>query len=181
MPEQRWLRIVSSSHIGKGAELEAVTKRFRLLGMILLTLYLFLIGTHEGEFWPFSKFPMFSKTGRTWRRALVREIDGPVSSVVWDEVSEDQLPGRSFALGPYRINQDDLSAFLQSVHEGRFTDEQVTALKTIFRRTRRSKRLVLYVVRGTLGKHKHGVKISFRPLAVLDRDGLHARPEPSAG
>ena len=42
--------------------------------LISFIIYGALVATHEGEYWPFSIYPMFSKAGNPWTRAIVRDV-----------------------------------------------------------------------------------------------------------
>jgi hypothetical protein len=45
----------------------------KVIGIILL-IYAVLVASHEGEFWPFSIYPMFSQAGNPWTRAMVIDV-----------------------------------------------------------------------------------------------------------
>ena len=45
-----------------------------------------LLATNLGEFWPFSIYPMFSKAGGEWTRAVVLEIPGSGGQKIEDKI-----------------------------------------------------------------------------------------------
>ena len=72
-----------------------------------------LAATHKGEFWPYSIYPMFSKAGRPWTRALVRELPPTdFSNYTWVNSPLESLPGEAFALGKNGIDQIDFSNYV---------------------------------------------------------------------
>jgi hypothetical protein len=72
-----------------------------------------LVAPHEGEFWPFSIFPMFSQGGNIWTRALVVEYEAVPDSARWQTVDVDSLPGPLFPLQDIAVNQNDIANFVQ--------------------------------------------------------------------
>lgn len=86
-------------------------KRAGTLLVATLLVYALLVTSHQGEFWPFSIYPMFSQAGRPWSRAVVRQVEE--DSVHWQTVSAPaQLPGEPFAMAPRGIDPIDLSNFV---------------------------------------------------------------------
>ena len=142
-----------------------------LFGGVLLSWFL-LVFTHSGEFWPFSRFPMFARSGKPWRLALVRELSAEELAQPLAEVWEKELPGRPFPLHRHHINQDDLSAVIRPMWDG-VMPAHTELLARYFQEHRATQNLVLYLVRGSLRKDR-SVRIRFRPLAVMTRDGVQA-------
>jgi hypothetical protein len=148
-----------------GSAPAAASRRFKFIGIGLLLTYALIAMTGDGEFWPFSKFPMFSRAGRPWTRALAVELAAPVSEQALGEVWEKELPGRPFALHHYQINQDDLSAVMRS-YTPPLTDEQTDFLAKYFERVRHDRTLVLYSVRGRF-RQDRSVRERFTPVAII--------------
>jgi hypothetical protein len=178
------VREVSANAVSKqSVDPTSAARRFKTLALSLLGVYAFLvlILVREGEFWPFSRFPMFSRAGRGWERALVREIKAREAAEPLTEVWEDELPGKRFRLNRFRINQDDLSQVVQRM-QGGFAPEHGALLEKYFDDSRRTRYLVLYSVRGNF-RPDRSVRIRYRPLAVIGPDGARAvtaepTPEP---
>jgi hypothetical protein len=175
------VRSVSATAVSKqSVDPTSAARRFKTLALSLLGAYAVLVLVHDGEFWPFSRFPMFSRAGRAWERALVREIRAREATEPLAEVWEDELPGRRFRLNRFRINQDDLSQVVQRM-QGGFAPEHAALLEKYFDDSRRTRHLVLYSVRGNF-RPDRSVRIRYRPLAVIGPDGAHAvtAAEPSS-
>lgn len=86
-----------------------------LLGVLVV--YGVLVATHDGEFWPFSIFPMFSSAGQPWTRALVRDVPYDASdTLLWAPRTLETLPGRAVTLDEVGVSQNDLSVFLERTH-----------------------------------------------------------------
>jgi len=153
---------------------ELALRRFKqLLGGVIAAWFL-LIYTHGGEFWPFSKFPMFARSGRPWSTALVRELSADELAQPLLEVEEQALPGQPFALGRQHINQDDLTSVIRPMLKG-VTPEHTELLARYFQKQRATRHLVLYVVRGAKAPKKT-IQIRFQPLAIIGPDGVRAVP-----
>lgn len=155
-------------------------RRFIWLFCGVLAGWFLLITLHKGEFWPFSRFPMFSQSGKPWRLGLVRELSREELAQPLLEVWEKELPGRPFPLHRHHINQDDLSAVIRPMWDG-VKPEHTELLAQYFKEHRATQNLVLYLVRGALRKD-HTVRIRFRPLAVMTSEGVQAvtvPPEPA--
>ena len=70
-----------------------------------------LVAAHEGEFYPFSIFPMFSQAGKPWTRVLVQEAEAPPYD--WSYRGLDSLNGL-IPLLPLGVPQNDVSTFVGS-------------------------------------------------------------------
>ena len=108
-----------------------VRERLALRGLALLfgtaLAHAGLVATHGGEFWPFSLYPMFSRAGRPWTRALVRRVP-PESLLRLQRVySLAALPGEPLALDAIGIPQNDLSSIVQRAEVPR-ADDRAAAL-----------------------------------------------------
>ena len=120
-------------------------RSLRIVGITLL-LYLVLVGTHLGEFWPFSIYPMFSQAGRPWSRAIARDVTD-VDSLSWRTVGVQDLPGEPVALTDYGVDPIDLANYVSKTRE--WTDERVRGFWTMFRGDRLgNERILVLRVRG---------------------------------
>jgi len=115
----------------------------------LLLAYLLLIASHRGEFWPFSVFPMFASAGKPWARALVVELDAPLSEAeLQREHLLTALPGAPFPLARHGVQQHDASSLVQRVE--RWSDDERAALARLFGTLACERPLLVLRVRGTL-------------------------------
>lgn len=99
-------------------------------GRILLVLFLInaiLVSTHKGEFWPFSVYPMFSKAGRPWTRALLRDVTNEADSTIWKNYGYPELPGQPISTIAIGIDQIDYSNFVCKTKS--WDDKRLEALR----------------------------------------------------
>jgi hypothetical protein len=158
------------------AEVKSAQGRFVRLLLGLLAAYLLLIMVHNDDFWPFSRFPMFSAAGRSWTRGLLRELTPAELAQPLLEVEGDQLlPGRPLALHSLAKNQDDLTQLVRRVDSGMSPQDQ-QFLADYLRDARKSRHMVLYLVRGSF-RARRAVRVRFRPVAVIGPEGVRAIPK----
>ena len=106
-----------------------------------------LAATHGGEFWPFSIYPMFSKAGRPWARALVIEAGpSPLRQQLDTQYRLDDLPGTPLGLEALGIPQNDVSSLVQRAD--RWGAPEIAALKQLFGSLPCQHALIVLVVRG---------------------------------
>lgn len=144
--------------------------------MIVLALYVVLVATHRGEFWPASIYPMFSRAGRPWTRALVRELDAVPSLAAedaWQGRTLDELPGRPFALVPRGIGQNDVANFISKTEV--WDDARVAGLRSLFAPHLTDRPLLFYAVRGHLDARAE-MRIECTPMLLLTKDRADLAP-----
>ncbi|MGM0547274.1 MAG: hypothetical protein ACQEST_11205 [Bacteroidota bacterium] len=88
-----------------------------------------LVSTHEGEFWPFSIFPMFSQAGNPWARAVVEQVDDMSQNQLWNSRTLDELNNGVVALNDYGIDTIDYANFVSKTEE--WTPKRVQALRDL--------------------------------------------------
>jgi len=127
-----------------------------------------LAATHGGEFWPFSIYPMFSRAGRPWARALVIEAGpSPLRQQLDAQYRLDDLPGTPLGLEALGIPQNDVSSLVQRAdHWG---VPEIAALKHLFGSLPCQHALIVLVVRGRLAEG--GVDYVATPVAALQCAG----------
>jgi len=101
----------------------------KIIGVTLL-IYALLVAPHEGEFWPFSIYPMFSQAGNPWTRAMVLDVTDKTETERWErhilqERDADVVPVRA-----YGVDQIDFSNFVSKTEN--WTHERRQALITMF-------------------------------------------------
>lgn len=104
-------------------------KAIKIIGIILI-FYGLLVGAHEGEFWPFSIYPMFSQAGNPWTRAIVIDATDIPDDELWQPRT---LHNRSFEpvpIGSYGIDQIDFSNFISKTEN--WTENRRNALRSMF-------------------------------------------------
>jgi hypothetical protein len=145
----------------------------RILGTTFL-LYALLVATHEGEFWPFSIFPMFSQAGKPWTRAVVRVLPEEAVPVPWTAYDPAHLPGTPYPLAPRGISAIDLSNLITNTR--RWDATPVAVLRTLLRADQHDQALLVVRARGVIAP-QDTVHITWEPFAVLtpDTTWLHPR------
>lgn len=144
------------------------SKSLRLVGLILLV-HVLLVSTHEGEFWPFSIFPMFSQAGAPWTKVLVRDVTDLDESTLQARLPlpVSMLPGQAVPLMRYGINQDDLSNFIAQTPV--LNSESISLLKDLLgAQNLKDKRWLIFQVRGRL--EQDSVIVESFPLMLFQPD-----------
>lgn len=150
-------------------ERAAAERRFGWLALAFVAVYFLTIAAQHGDFWPFSRFGMFSKPGKGFKRALVLQVP---EGVPLAEVAADKLPGPPFALGSLGgIEQNDLSAAVRALHTP-LQPEDRALLASYFRSVPGP--LVLYLVDGRLRSKDRSLRIRYRPIARLRPSGVES-------
>lgn len=142
-----------------------------LLGTLLV--YALLVATHEGEFWPFSIYPMFSQAGQPWSRAVVRDVSD-AETVAWDTLSaRDALPGTPFPLAAHGIDPIDLANFVSK--SARWDAARVNGLRTMFYDHVPERDLLVMRVNGRLVEGD-SVAVTFVPYVFVRADTAAVNP-----
>lgn len=142
-------------------------------GVVLV--WLALVATHRGEFWPFSVFPMFAGAGRPWVRALVHALPEPLAAdALASEYELAALPGAPFALEAHGVPQHDVSSLVQRAE--RWTADETAALVSLFGDLPCHKPLLVLRVRGALDGDR--VRARATPAALLTCAGGQSSVRP---
>lgn len=104
--------------------------KFKRILIAVLAVNILLVATHEGEFWPFSIFPMFSKAGKPWTRAMVQQIDNPEREDLWNVKPLEEVADRAIALDDYGIDQIDYANFVSKTSD--WNEKRIQALRFMF-------------------------------------------------
>ncbi|MEX2601553.1 MAG: hypothetical protein WD355_07900 [Balneolaceae bacterium] len=149
-------------------------KRSLKITLVTLLVYLILVATHEGEFWPFSIYPMFSQAGNPWTRALVLDVTEEPDSLQWLVTPADQLHGTPVSLREVGVDQIDFSNFVSKT--GNWTEERKQALLIMFGRENLEERQ--WMVTKVQGKltGENSVSITVTPFLKLTADSVYSNP-----
>jgi hypothetical protein len=101
----------------------------KLIGISLL-IYAVLVATHEGEFWPFSIYPMFSQAGNPWTRAMVLDVTDVPDEFLWEVQSTDQKTGKPVSMREIGVDQIDYSNFISKTDN--WTESRRDAVRLMF-------------------------------------------------
>lgn len=149
------------------------TKGLKVIGILFLA-HALLSATHEGEFWPFSIFPMFSQAGNPWARAMVLDVSELEDSNMWSE-REYPLPSDEavVSLRALGIDQIDYSNFVVRTTE--WTESRQRSLHSMFgSEALRDNQWMIVIVRGALsGDNK--VESSIEPILLLTEDEIRLK------
>lgn len=96
----------------------------------MLLIYAFLVASHQGEFWPFSVYPMFSKAGNPWTRAIVIDVTDLNEEEKWNSYSLDDRTSGVVPVRNYSVDQIDFSNFVSKTQN--WTDSRREALFRMF-------------------------------------------------
>lgn len=104
-------------------------KGMKIIGIIFV-IFALLVAPHEGEFWPFSIYPMFSKAGNPWTRAMVTDVTGYEDNMIWEVHSLENLRGEPVPVSQYGVDQIDYSNFISKTQN--WTERRRLALIRMF-------------------------------------------------
>jgi len=152
----------------------ALQNRTRRLLIGTLIAYALLVATHLGEFWPFSIYPMFSRGGHDWSRAIVRDMTEQPDAISWQPVGIDELPGEAFALNDVSINQNDIANFVAKASD--WSPRRVEAMRKVFGTTLNSHALLIYRAEGRLLDDRK-VSMTFTPFVLMTPGTTRFNPE----
>lgn len=145
----------------------------KVIGITLL-IYAVLVAPHEGEFWPFSIYPMFSQAGNPWTRAMVLDVTDQPDSEIWEpHLLQDRTAGVA-AVGSYGVDQIDYSNFVSKTRI--WTDTRRRALIDMFGEDLiGGQRLMVSKVRGEL-VNADSVSIEIVPFILVTADTTYLNP-----
>ena len=145
-------------------------RALRILGVTFLV-YAALVAPNEGEFWPFSIFPMFSQAGQPWSRSIVRDVP-PDYVPDWSAAEADALPGTGYPLLDYGVDPIDLANFVKKTE--RWTPRRGKALRQMLA-PEPGDHLVVFRADGRMDEDEQ-VVISFVPVASISQDSVALNP-----
>lgn len=148
-------------------------KPFKVL-MGTLLVYAVLVSTHKGEFWPFSIYPMFSKAGQPWTRAIVRDVSNTPDDLRWQTTQFDSIRGDAIALRTTGVDQIDFSNFISKTQN--WTEKRKQALITMFGPSNLGdESWMIHKVNGRL-IGKDSVTVEAVPFLMVTRDSVTTNP-----
>jgi hypothetical protein len=145
----------------------------KIIGITLL-IYVLLVATHEGEFWPFSIYPMFSQAGNPWTRAMVLDVSDMPEDRIWEIRTLQNLESEPVPVGSLGVDQIDYSNFISKTQN--WTEPRKKALKEMFGSDNiGQKAWMASKVRGELiGEDSVSVKIT--PYLLIRGDSVLTNP-----
>jgi hypothetical protein len=104
-------------------------KHKRIISAVLLVNIL-LVSTHQGEFWPFSIFPMFSQAGKDWSRGVVENVQDTTLSNLWNTKSITEIEDRILPLQEYGIHEIDFANYISKTKK--WNSQRINGLRSTF-------------------------------------------------
>ena len=86
--------------------------KYRNILFVTLLINILLVATHEGEFWPFSIFPMFSQAGNPWSRGVVQQVDSPDAADLWETKPLSKIRNQVLSLDSIGVDAIDYANFV---------------------------------------------------------------------
>lgn len=108
--------------------MERYTK-YKYILIVTLIINALLVATHEGEFWPFSIFPMFSQAGNPWSRGVVQQIDPVNDSTIWNTRPLSEIENRVISLDSIGVDAIDFANFVSKTKN--WNQKRVQALRDL--------------------------------------------------
>lgn len=132
------------------------------------------VATHEGEFWPFSIYPMFSQAGNPWTRGMVLDVAHLDENEFWHRHSLHDRNAPPISMRKYGVDQIDFSNFVSKTEN--WTETRRDALITMFGRDYPdNRRWMVTKVRGEM-VGKDSVAIEIQPFLLLKKDEVLLNP-----
>ena len=104
-------------------------KHKRIISALLL-INILLVSTHQGEFWPFSIFPMFSQAGKDWSRGVVENVQDTTLSDLWNTKSITEIEDRILPLQEYGIHEIDFANYISKTKK--WNSQRINGLRSTF-------------------------------------------------
>lgn len=146
----------------------------KVIGVVMI-FYILLVATHEGEFWPFSIYPMFSQAGNPWTRAMVMDVTDVPDEALWEILRLDESDPSVIPVGRYGVDQIDFANFISKTQE--WTPSRREALLTMFGPDAlQGRRWMAASVHGAM-EEESTVTILIVPLLLMTEEGVTLRPE----
>lgn len=149
-------------------------KGMKIIGILLL-IYASLVATHEGEFWPFSIYPMFSQAGNPWTRAMVLNVTDQSEDEIWDPRTLAELSVEPVPVGDLGVDQIDYSNFISKTENWTLTRRN--ALRSMFGPENiGNERWMASKVRGRL-VDEDSVVVIIQPFLLVTTDSVYMNPQ----
>lgn len=134
-----------------------------------------LVATHEGEFWPFSIFPMFSQAGNPWSRGVVENVQDSTRADLWKTKSIREIDERILPLQEYGIHEIDFANYISKTTN--WTDKKINGLRSTFQIDEHPGQMWMATrVTGSLNE-QDSVVIKAIPMFLFTADTTYKNPD----
>lgn len=158
--------------------MESFQKKSAQYLLSVLVIFAVLVAPHEGEFWPFSIYPMFSKAGQPWTRALVQDVTNN-SDIKWQTINFNELEQTTVALQNYDIDAIDFANFVSKTDSWDWKRRQ--ALQKMFGTEQiGDRKLMVMKISGRLAG-QDSVALTATPLMLVTADTVFGDPNLPSG
>lgn len=145
----------------------------KIIGVTFLV-FVVTVATHEGEFWPFSIYPMFSQAGNPWTRAMVLDVTNLDNEEIWKLHLLNERTAPTISLRKYGVDQIDFSNFVSKTDN--WTEIRSNALLNMLgSEIPDNNRWMITKVRGELIE-KDSVIVQIQPFLLLSNGELFKNP-----
>ncbi len=139
----------------------------------VFVIYAILVASHEGEFWPFSIYQMFSEGGKDWSKSLLLDLPEEECSIAAFE-SLEELSEYAIALIPHSVSQSDLSNYVKRARY--WDDPTISGLQSLISNVIDENSVCLVNIRTGL---RDNIMVSeIRPLLWVSKEMVVQYQEP---
>lgn len=152
----------------------ASAKATKALGITLLV-YALLVATHQGEFWPFSIYPMFSRAKNTLHQIAVVDVRGVRAAPerLWQPTTRGELPGVPFAVKDYGVDPVDLAKYVRLTKV--WDADRRQGLMDLFRDALSTRDVLIFEVWGDVSETGE-LALEYQPIVLLTKEGSSITP-----
>lgn len=145
----------------------------KIIGVIFLV-FVVTVATHEGEFWPFSIYPMFSQAGNPWTRAMVLDVTNHENEEIWKLHSLNERTAAAISLRKLGVDQIDFSNFVSKTDQ--WSETRKNALFSMFgNELPEESRWMIVKVRGEFVQ-EDSVAVQIQPLLLMSDGEVMTNP-----
>ncbi|MCW9707360.1 hypothetical protein [Fodinibius salsisoli] len=105
-------------------------QKYKHIIYTVLLINIVLVSTHEGEFWPFSIFPMFSQAGIPWSRGVVENVQDTTRADLWDSKPITAIDNRILPLEKHGIHSIDYANYISKTKD--WNTKKINGLRSTF-------------------------------------------------
>lgn len=142
--------------------------------LFVLVIYAVLVAPHEGEFWPFSIYPMFSKAGQPWTRAIARDMTSTPEQQRWETTDLQGLHGSPVSLQDFGVDQIDYANFVSKTDH--WDHKRQTALQQMFGSQNLADKKVMVMKVSGLFNNQDSIVVQAVPLFLVSGDTVRSNP-----
>ncbi|NGP76791.1 hypothetical protein G3570_09115 [Balneolaceae bacterium YR4-1] len=149
--------------------------KYKFILFAILALNIVLVATHEGEFWPFSIFPMFSQAGNPWSRGVLERVENNNDSTIWNTKTLSDIRRRAVSLDSIGVDAIDYANFVAKTED--WNQKRIAGLRDLLNINEYpDARWMATRVSGYLTE-EDSVVVEAVPLLLFTRDTTYKNPK----